>query len=101
PEGCERSCRADQGQCLEAVQARRLIVLLLRLNQPARTANPGFFVGLLRRRWKAGWPASVAPNHIAAAISRPCQSRALHLVSARFGPPLPAADAGCSCSSVG
>ena len=73
PEGCDRSRRADQGQCLEAVQAGRLIAsspALFVLNKPARTANPGFFVGAFRPRRKPGWPGTAARNDVDAAISR-------------------------------
>ena len=58
-----------------------------RCEPTARAASPGFFVGRLRPPRRPGRPATVARNDAAAAFSRPCQSRALHLVSARFGTP--------------
>ena len=58
PEGCDRSRRADQGQCLEAVQAGRLIApSCIVANQPARTASPGWFLLAVRgRRGARGGP---------------------------------------------
>src|SRR6185312_12061002 len=72
-------------------QTGGLIVLLLRSNKQGPDRKSGLFCWPLAASAEGGmaWGRS-HPNHIAAAISRPCQSRALHLVSARFSRLFPA-----------
>ncbi len=81
PEGCDRNRRADQGRRVEDLQARRLIRLRFKFRKPGLLARA--FVFLL------------GP----CAISRPCQSADLHLVSRRSQ--AFSGHQGCSCSSVG
>ena len=80
PEGCDGNRRADQGQCVEAVQAGRLIDRLP--FKKARAVSPGF---LFSAEWVTTRQAFRRRRSMAS--SRPCQSGALHLVSAPFGDP--------------
>ena len=89
PEGRDRDRRADQGECVETVQAGRLIDHSA-ARRPGPTARASCFLPSSRGLGSRDrWPR------------RPCQRRALHLVSAPFGRPFFGAGEGCSCSSVG